>query len=205
MQGKRQYLWRAIDQDGDVVCPKTQTNSRLARRAVSIVITPWRAPDQGRVGGDVGDSGSPHAQGKHRPATGCYAPWAKTWIQGSWAKMDIKGGQGHTWTNPGLDSEALSGGPLFPPPAGPVSALSPIWRKRGTRKSRLETKTENEASSALLAHLWCHLPLQNPANRAENLNRLCSATMYRTGWRMGQFGAIRSRLETIKTREKTGN
>ena len=62
-------------------CPKTQTNSRLARRAVSIVITPWRAPDQGRVGGDVGDSGSPHAQGKHRPATGCYAPWAKTWIQ----------------------------------------------------------------------------------------------------------------------------
>ena len=52
-------------------CPKTQTNSRLARRAVSIVITPWRAPDQGRVGGDVGDSGSPHAQGKHRPATGC--------------------------------------------------------------------------------------------------------------------------------------
>ena len=34
------------------------------------------------------------------------------------------------------------------------SAHSPIWRKRGTRKSRLETKTENEASSALLARLW---------------------------------------------------
>ena len=66
---------------GKPSCPKTQTNSRLARRAVSIVINPWRAPDQGRVGGDVGDSGSPHAQGKHRPATGCYAPWAKTWIQ----------------------------------------------------------------------------------------------------------------------------
>ena len=31
-------------------CPKTQTNSRLARRAVSIVIDPWRAPDLGRVG-----------------------------------------------------------------------------------------------------------------------------------------------------------
>ena len=55
-------------------CPKTQTNSRLARRAVSIVIAPWRAPDLGRVGGDVGDSGSPYAQGKHRPATGCHAP-----------------------------------------------------------------------------------------------------------------------------------
>ena len=54
-------------------CPKTQTNSRLARRAVSIVIAPWRAPDQGRVGGDVGDSGSPHAQEKHCPATGCHA------------------------------------------------------------------------------------------------------------------------------------
>ena len=55
-------------------CPKTQTNSRLARRAVSIVIDPWRALDLGRVGGDVGDSGSPYAQGKHRPATGCHAP-----------------------------------------------------------------------------------------------------------------------------------
>ena len=54
--------------------PKTQTNSRLVRRAVSIVIDPWRAPDLGRVGGDVGDSGSPYAQGKHRPATGCHAP-----------------------------------------------------------------------------------------------------------------------------------
>ena len=31
---------------------------------------------------------------------------------------------------------------------------SPLWRKRGTRKSGLETKTENEASSALLARLW---------------------------------------------------
>ena len=42
----------------------------------------------------------------------------------------------------------------FPLPHGPVSARSPIWRKRGTRKSRLETKTENEAFSALLVRLW---------------------------------------------------
>ena len=55
-------------------CPRIQTNSRLARRAVSIVIDPWRAPDLGLVGGDVGDSSSPYAQGKHRPATGCHAP-----------------------------------------------------------------------------------------------------------------------------------
>ena len=55
-------------------CPKTQTNSRLARRAVSIVIDLWRAPVLGRVGGDVGDSGSPYTQGKHRSATRCHAP-----------------------------------------------------------------------------------------------------------------------------------
>ena len=60
--------------EGDVVardsgspsCPKTQTNSRLARRAVSIVIDLWRAPVLGRVGGDVGDSGSPSCA-KTRP------------------------------------------------------------------------------------------------------------------------------------------
>ena len=51
-----------------------------------------------------------------------------------------------------LDS---SGGASFPTLHGPVSdPLPPPWRKRGNRKSRLETKTENEASSALLARLW---------------------------------------------------
>ena len=59
---------------GNPSCPRIQTNSRLARRAVSIVIAPWRAPDLGRVGGDVGDSGSPYAQGKHHPAMGCHVP-----------------------------------------------------------------------------------------------------------------------------------
>ena len=54
-------------------------------------------------------------------------------------------------SSPGLDSEPLG---LSRHPHGPVSALSPIWRKRGTRKSRLETHTENEACSALLARLW---------------------------------------------------
>ena len=87
--------------------------------------------------------------------------------------------------------------PLLP---GSVSGSSPFCRKRGTRKSRLETKTENEARSALLARLWCHLFLQNPTNRAENLVGLCSATIGRTEWRMAQSGAIRSRLETSKHR-----
>ena len=93
----------------------------------------------------------------------------------------------------------------FPTLHGPVSARSPTGRKRGTRKSRLETNPKNEARSALLARLWCHLSLQNPANRAENLIRLCSATIGQTGWRMVQFGAIRSRLETMRNRELTGN
>ena len=68
----------------------------------------------------------------------------------------------------------------FPTLHGPVSDPLPLLRKRGTRKSRLETKTENEARSALLARLWCHLILQNPANRTENLTRLCSATICQT-------------------------
>ena len=47
-----------------------------------------------------------------------------------------------------------SGG-LFSDAARPCQRPTPpLWRKRGTRKSRLETKTENEASSALLARLW---------------------------------------------------
>ena len=130
-------------------CPKTQTNSRLARRAVSIVIDPWRAPDLGCVGGDVGDSGSPYAQGKHRPATGCHAPGRRP-------------GPRH---GPHLDQNVLAGyaavalalildpsGSRFSDAARPCQRPNPpLWRKRGTRKSRLETKTENEASSALLA------------------------------------------------------
>ena len=133
-----------------------------------------------------------------------------TRIDGTW---DDDGGEGYNAphldqnvlgrlrrSSPGLDS-GLAGGLFSRRPHGPVSAYSLIWRKRGTRKSRSETKTENEACSALLARLWCHLILQNPSNRAENLTRLCSATICKTGWRMVQFGAIRSRLETMNNRE----
>ena len=86
-----------------------------------------------------------------------------------------------------------SGG-LFSDAARPCQRPAPpLWRKRGTRKSRLETNPNNEARSALLARLWCHLILQNRANGAENLTRLCSATIGQTGWRMVQVGAILSR------------
>ena len=48
----------------------------------------------------------------------------------------------------------LAGGLFSAAARPPVSARSPLWRKRGTRKSRLETNTENEACSTLLARLW---------------------------------------------------
>ena len=48
----------------------------------------------------------------------------------------------------------FSGGLFSRRPHGPVSARSPLWRKLGTRKSRLETKIENEAFSAILGRLW---------------------------------------------------
>ena len=67
--------------------------------------------------------------------------------------------------SPGLDSGPLRW-PLFRYRTALSAARHLIWRKRGTRKSRLETNTENEACSALLARLWCHLILQNPAPTA---------------------------------------
>ena len=100
--------------------------------------------------------------------------------------MEIKEGPGRTWTRTCSARYAavapasilgLSGCLFFRRPHGSVSAYSLIWRKLGTRKSRLETKIENEARSALLARLWCHLILENPANRAENPTRLCRAAI----------------------------
>ena len=134
-------------------CPKIQTNSRLARQAVSIVIAPWRVPDLGRVGGDVGDSGSPYAQGKHRPATGCHAPGRRPGSRpGPHLDQNVLGQL--RCGSLGLDSGSL-GWPLFRRRAALSAARHPIWRKRGTRKSGLvETNAENEARSALLARLW---------------------------------------------------
>ena len=72
-------------------------------------------------------------------------------------------GPGRTWTrtvlgqlrrdSPGLDSGPL-GWPLFRCRTARSAPVLLFGRKRGTRKSRLETKTENEARSALLARLW---------------------------------------------------
>ena len=61
----------------------------------------------------------------------------------------------------GLDSGSL-GWPLFRRRTALSAAHHLIWRKRGTRKSGLETNAENEACSALLARLWCHLIPQTP-------------------------------------------
>ena len=116
-------------------CPKTQTNSRLARRAVSIVIDPWRAPDLGRVGGDVGDSGSPYAQGKHGPATGCHAP----------------GRRRGSRPGPYLDQNVLAGYAavalallILDPSAGLFSdAARPCQRPRRVRKCERSRKLES--------------------------------------------------------------
>ena len=92
----------------------------------------------------------------------------------------------------------LSGG-LFSVAARPGQQPTPPFGANVALENRgLETNPENEARSALLARLWCHLPLQNPANRAENLTRLCSATIGQTGWRMVQVGAIRSRQKVVQ-------
>ncbi len=146
------FMVTVSDQVATPSCPKTQTNSRLARRAVSIVIDPWRAPDLGLVGGDVGDSGSPYAQGKHRPATGCHAPGRRPGSRhGPHLGQNVLAGYATVALALILDP---SGG-LFSDAARPCQRPTPpLWRKRGTRKSRLETKTENEASSAFLARLW---------------------------------------------------
>ena len=135
--------------------------------------------------------GFPVRAGKTPSSNGMPRSRAETWIQARAAPGPERASRLRRGS-PGLDSGPL-GRPLFRRCTALSAARSPLWRKRGTRKSRLETKTENEANSALLARLWCHLPLQNPANRVENLIRLCSATIGRTGWRMVQFGAIRSR------------
>ena len=98
--------------------------------------------------------------------------------------------------SPGLDSGPF-GCPLFGCRKAPSQHPLPIWRKLGTRKSRLETKIENEAFSALLARLWCHLILENPANRAENLTCLCSATIGQTGWRRERDSNPRTFRSTV--------
>ena len=104
----------------------------------------------------------PYVAGKHHPETGCHAPGRRPGSR-----------PGERWTSRrpgphldqnvlgqlrrgslGLDS-GLSGGLFSARRTALSAARHPIWRKRGTRKSGLETNAENEARSALLARLWC--------------------------------------------------
>ena len=140
--------------------------------------------------------GFPVRAGKTPSSNGMPCSRAETWIQARVAPGPERASRLRRGS-PGLDSGRL-GRPLFRRCRALSATILLFGPKRGTRKSRLETKTENEACSALLARLWCHLPLQNPANRAENLTRLCSATIGQTGWRMVQFGAIRSRQKAVQ-------
>ena len=141
--------------------------------------------------------GFPVRAGKTPFSTRCHAPWRRPGSRpGPHKDQNVLAG--YAAVSPGLDSGDPSCG-LFSDAARLCQRPAPpLWRKRGTRKSRLETKTENEALSALLARLWCHVILQNRANGAENLTRLCSATIGQTGWRMVQVGAIRSRQKAVQ-------
>ena len=112
---------------------------------------PVASPRSGRVGGDVGDSGSPYAQGKHHPATGCHVPGRRPGSRpGPHLDQNV---QPATPRVAPVSILGLSGGLFSAAARPPVSARSSLWRKRGTRKSGLETKTENEVLSALLARL----------------------------------------------------
>ena len=168
-------------------CPKhKQTQDRRAG-AVSIVIDPWRAPDLGRVGGDVGDSGSPYAQGKHRPATGCHAP----------------GRRPGSRPGPHLDQNVLAGYAavalvlilglscgLFSAAARPVSTRSSYWAQTWHSKIAIRDKTRKwgpfSPSSASLVTPDPAKPRQ-PRGKS-HLSLQCHNC--RTEWRMGQFGAI---------------
>ena len=79
----------------------------------------------------------------------------------------LPGGDLDPGPGPHLDQNVLAGyatvalasildpsGGLFSDAARPGQCPFSYWRKRGTRKSRLETNPKNEACSALLARLW---------------------------------------------------
>ena len=96
--------------------------------------------------------GFPVRAGKTPSSNGMPRSRAETWIQARAAPGPERASR-LRHGSPGLDSGPL-GWPLFRRCTALSAARSPFWRKRGTRKSRLETKTENEASSALPARLW---------------------------------------------------
>ena len=104
--------------------------------------------------------GFPVRAGKTRSSNGMPRSRAETWIQARAAHGPERASRLRRGS-PGLDSGPLVR-PLFRRCTALLAARSPLGRKRGTRKSGLETKTENEARSALLARLWCHLPCQTP-------------------------------------------
>ena len=107
--------------------------------------------------------GFPVRAGKTPSSNGMPRSRAETWIQARAAPGPERAGRLRRGS-PGLDSGPL-GRSLFRRCTALSATRSPLWRKRGTRKSRLETKTENEASSALLAET--KLVLGNPTKSVD--------------------------------------
>ena len=129
--------------------PKTQTNSRLARRARFDRHRLVASPSSGACRRRCRRFGFPVRAGKTPSSNGMPRSRAETWIQARAAHGPERASRLRRGS-PGLDSGPL-GRPLFRRCTALSATRSPLWRKRDTRKSRLETKTENEASSALLA------------------------------------------------------
>ena len=98
----------------------------------------------GRVGGDVGDSGSPYAQGKTPSSNGMSRSRAETWIQARAAPGPERASPLRRGS-PGLDSGPL-GWPSFPLPHSPgqhpLPGLAPghEWRGIGSDAARASSR-----------------------------------------------------------------
>ena len=100
--------------------------------------------------------GFPVRAGKTPSSNGMPCSRAETWIQARVAPGPERASRLRRGS-PGLDSGPL-GRPLFRRCTALSATILLFGPKRGTRKSRLETKTENEASSALLTSLVTPTP-----------------------------------------------
>ena len=104
--------------------------------------------------------GFPVRAGKTPFSNGMPRSRAETWIQARAAPGPERASRLRRGS-PGLILDPSGG--LFSDAARPCQRPAPpLWRKRGTRKSRLETKTENEACSALLRVSGATYPCKTP-------------------------------------------
>ena len=125
----------------------------------------------------------------------------------------LPGGDLDPGPGPHLDQNVLAGyatvalasildpsGGLFSDAARPGQCPFSYWAQTWHSKIAIRDESQKGGPFRPSSASLVTPTLANPANRAENLTRLCSATICKTGWRMVQYGASRSRLETLKQR-----